>query len=99
MSATQRRPDFQFRAVFNRSSAALTPLLALMVSAVGRGFQSETSFSACSSSAFDNSVAISLTFFFRMEAAADGADHQGKERFQRRGRIFENRQELTRRMG
>ena len=48
---------------FKSSSAALTPRIALSVRAVGRGLNSETSFSAFSSSGLDNMVAISFTFF------------------------------------
>ena len=49
--------------VFKSSSAALTPLIALTVRAVGCGLHSETNFSAFSSSGLDNIAAISFTFF------------------------------------
>ncbi len=52
-----------FLAVFNSSSAALTPILAFSVRAVGCSFHSETSFSAFSSSGLDNMPANSFTFF------------------------------------
>ena len=53
----------QLLGAFKSSSAAVTPLFALSVRAVGCGLHSETSFSAFSSSGLDNMAAISFTFF------------------------------------
>jgi hypothetical protein len=55
--------NIPFLVAFKSSSAALTPVFALSVSAVGCGLHSETSFSAFSSSGLDNILAISSTFF------------------------------------